>query len=166
MHIQRKFNAFVEGHSTHLEIEGCTPPNLQDATEEIKAGGLLGAVDVPTGFQKMEAMIKVHARQKAIMTQVGLVPGAQSKITMRSVNLSEVDASQEDEVISLTGRLNAQDASWEAQAVPKDEYRIGTILFYKHTINGAVIHHIDLLNFIGIVNGVDVWADMRGGLGF
>lgn len=165
-HIQHKFNVFVEGYSTHLEIEGCTVPNLTDVTEELKSGGLIAAVDIPLGFQKMEAGLKVNSRQKALMTQVGLVPGRHSAITMRSVNISEIDGSQQDEVISITGRLNANNGGWEAQSVPKDEYKIGTIFFYKHVINGAVIHHIDVKNFIGIVNGTDVWAPLRNGLGF
>lgn len=165
-HIQRKFNVFVEGYSTHLEIEGCTVPNLQDVTEEIKAGGLIAGVDVPLGFQKMEAGLKINSRQKLLMKQVGLAPGRSSKITMRSVNVSEIDTTQEDEVISITGRLNANNGGWEAQSVPKDEYKIGTIFYYKHTIGGEVIHHIDLKNFIGIVDGEDVWAPLRSGLGF
>ncbi|PIE13836.1 MAG: hypothetical protein CSA70_03725 [Rhodobacterales bacterium] len=165
-HIQRKFNAFVEGYSTHLEVEGVTVPNVQDHVEELKSGGLGGAVDVPLGIQKMEAGIKINSRQKNIMKHVGLAPGVHRKITFRSVNVSEIDGGQEDEVISITGRLNANNGGWEAQNVPKDDYKIGTIFFYKHTISGEVVHHIDLKNHICIVDGVDHWADHRSGLGF
>lgn len=165
MQIQRAFNAFADGFSTHLVIEGITPPNVQDAVEEIKAGGLLMAVDIPLGFQKMEAMIKVNARQQELMTKAGLAPGARRPYTFRSVAKSEIDGGQQDEVIILDGRLNTNYAGWQAQSVPKDEYKISTIFNYKHTINGRTIHHIDLLNYIGIVDGVDHFADIRNGLG-
>jgi len=166
MHIQRKFNAFVDGHSTHLEVEGVTVPNVQDAVEELKAGGLMAPVDVPVGLQKLEAGIKINTRQKALMSKLGLAMGTTTPITFRSVNVSEVDGSQEDEVISITGRLNANNGGWEAQGVPKDDYKIGTITYYKHTINGEVVHHIDLMNMICVVNGEDQWASYRSGLGF
>lgn len=164
-HIQRKFNAFVDGYSTHTECEGVTVPNLQDVLEETKAGGLIMGFEVPMGFQKMEAGIKVNSRQKVLMKRVGLVPGVFSRITFRSVNIDEFNGEQDNEVINITGRLNANNGGWEAQSIPKDDYKINSIPYYKHTINGEVIHHVDIQNFIGIVAGVDVWSSISSGLG-
>lgn len=166
MHIQRKFNMFVEGFSTHMIIEGVTPPSIKDAVEDLKGGGLLGVLEVPLSIQKLEAAIKVNARAKELMKQVGLRPGSTSRFTLRSVNLSEVDASRENEVIEITGRLNADWAEWNAGSVPKDGYKIGSIPFYRHTIDGKVIHHVDILNTILVRDGVDEYAKIRGGLGY
>ncbi|WP_224825586.1 phage major tail tube protein [Cognatishimia sp. MH4019] len=165
MQIQRKFNCFVAGVSQHLIVEGCTPPQVKDVYEEVKAGGLIGAVDVALGLAKMEAGIKVNAREKYLMKQVGMLPGKRLDITLRSVDLSEIDGSQQNEVISFDGRLNAEYAGWEAQSVLKDEYKIGSIFYYKHLIDGEKIHHIDQLNHILIVDGVDLSAELRNGMG-
>jgi hypothetical protein len=164
--VLRKFNAFVEGYSTHLEVEEVTPPNVRDQVETIKAGGLIAEYDVSLGLQKLEAGIKLNSRQKALMNQVGLAPGVHKMITFRGVGISEIDGSQQDEVMSITGRLNMDQGNWQAQSTVTTDYKIGSILFYKHVINGTVVHHIDLKNFICIVDGVDRWADLRGGLGF
>lgn len=164
--VLRKFNAFVEGYSTHLEVEEVTPPNVRDQVETIKAGGLIAEYDVALGLQKLEASIKLNSRQRELMKHVGLAPGVHKMITFRGVGVSEIDGSQQDEVMSITGRLNLDQGNWQAQSTAMTEYKIGSILFYKHVIAGSVVHHIDLKNFIGIVDGTDVWAGLRGGLGF
>lgn len=163
MYIQRTFNAFVDGASKHLTVQGVTVPNLRDQTEDVNVG--LGTVDVPVGLQKLEAGFKLAARDKQAQKLVGLKPGLVKPFTFRSVNLSEVDSTQDDEVIQITGRLGIENAEWQAQNIPKDDYKIGTIKFYKHTVNGEVIHHYDLINYILIVDGVDHWAEMRRGMG-
>lgn len=164
-HVQRKFNLFIPGQSLHPIIEGLQPPSLADAVEELKGGGLLAPYDVPLGFAKMEASFKVNAREKAILKRIGLAPGVSTAMTARSANVDELDGSQENEVIEFTGRINAAGPSFEANSVPKDEYKIGSIMFYKHMIDGEVIHHVDIRNFIGIVDGVDVWGKIRAGIG-
>ena len=164
--VLRKFNAFVEGYSTHLEIEELTPPNIRDQVETIKAGGLIGEYDESLGLQKLEASIKLNSRQKQLMKHVGLAPGVHKMITFRGVGVSEIDGSQQDEVMSISGRLNLDQGNWQAQSGAPTEYKIGSILFYKHVIAGSVVHHFDLKNFIGIVDGIDVWAEVRSGMGF
>lgn len=164
-HVQRKFNLFIPGASLHPIIENLQPPAVADAVEELKGGGLLAPYDVPLGFAKMEASFKVNAREKLIMKQIGLAPGSTIPMTARSANVDELDGSQENEVIEFTGRISASAPSFEANSVPKDEYKIGSIMFYKHMIDGEVIHHVDIRNFIGIVGGVDVWGPIRSGIG-
>ena len=164
--IQRKFNAFVAGQSLHLEVEGLTPPNVNDHLETINGGGMLGELDIALGLQKLEGGFKVNSRNKLIMKQIGLAPGTRKKITFRSVNKSEIDGTQEDEVISMLGRLNADQGSWASQSVSNTDLKVNSIVFYKHVMAGEVIHHIDFLNSICIVDGVDQWADVRSGLGF
>lgn len=163
--IMRKFNAFVEGHSLHLEIEKLTPPAVRDVVETIKAGGLLAELDVPLGYQKLEAGLVINSRQKKLMTKAGLTPGKSTRTTFRGVAISELDGSQQDEVIILQGRLNAEAGDWQAQSKADTNYKIGTITYYKHLVGGERVYEIDLLNMIAIVDGVDQWAEIRGGLG-
>lgn len=164
MHIQRDFNVFADGVSLQLIAEGVTVPNVRDRVEEVSLG--MSQYDVPVGWQKLEAGFKVNARNKELMKRTGLRPGIIKPFTFRSVNVSEIDGSQEDEIIQLTGRLNAEHAGWEKQGIPKDDYKIGSISYYRHVINGEVIHNIDLKNYVCVVDGFDHWAQFRSGLGF
>ncbi|MBI1495411.1 phage major tail tube protein [Halocynthiibacter styelae] len=164
-HILRKFNAHVDGYSTHLEIEKITPPLVRDQVEAIKAGGLLGELDVPLGVQKLEAGLMVNSRNKLLMGKAGLTPGKSTRVTFRGVSVSEIDGSQQDEVLIIQGRLNVDSNDWQAQSKTDTDYKIGSITYYKHLIDGQLVYEIDLLNMIGVVDGVDQWADIRGGLG-
>jgi len=164
--IIRHINAFVEGYSTHLELEELMPPKLQDQSEETKAGGLIAGYDVSFGFQKLEASIKLTSQQKQVMRHVGLAPGVHKRITFRGHAVSEIDGSNEDHVIVIEGRLQSDPGNWAAQTAAKPEYKIASILYYRHLVSGNVMHHIDLKNMIGIVDGVDQYADARSSLGF
>lgn len=54
----------------------------------------------------------------------------------------------------------------EATAGEDTEHSITSPLtYYKLTVNGEVIVEIDILNFIEIVNGVDLLAEQRRALG-
>lgn len=163
--ILRKFNAFVDGYSTHLEIEKITPPAVRDQVESIKAGGLLAELDMPLGYQKLEAGLLINSRQKKLMVKAGLTPGKSTRTTFRGVSISEIDGSQQNEVLIVQGRLNAESSDWQAQSKADTNYKIGSITYYKHLVDGELIYEIDLLNMIAIVDGVDQWAEIRGGLG-
>lgn len=164
--IIRHLNAFVEGYSTHLELEELMPPKLQDQSEETKAGGLIAAYDVSFGFQKLEASIKLASQQREVMKHVGLAPGVHKRFTFRGHAVSEINGEKEDHVIVIEGRLQSDPGNWAAQTIAKPDYKIASILFYRHLVAGSVMHHIDLKNMIGIVNGVDQYSDARNALGF
>jgi len=163
--ILRNMNAFVDGYSTHLEIEELTPPKLMDQSETTKAGGLIAEYDVSLGLQKLEASLKLNSLQKEAMKLVGLAPGVHKRITFRGHAVSEIDGSTGDHVIVLEGRLQFDPGNWVAQSAAKTDYKLASVLFYKHTINGDVVYHIDLKNMVQIVNGIDQMADTRSSLG-
>lgn len=161
----RRFTAFVAGFDTRLEITDVKPPLVRDQVDELKAGGLMAGLDIPLGLQKLEAGFNVNARSKPLMAQAGMTPGKHMRTTFRGVSISEIDGTQQNEVIIVQGRLNIDGDDWSAGAASKMDYKIGSITYYKHLVNGAPLFEIDLPNFICIVEGVDQWASMRSGLG-
>jgi P2 family phage contractile tail tube protein len=40
-----------------------------------------------------------------------------------------------------------------------------SLTYYKQTIGGQVIHEVDVINMVRIINGTDVLADIRSALG-
>lgn len=163
--ILRRFTAFVEGYDTRLEIEEITPPLVRDLAEEVKAGAMLAPMDAPLGLQKLEASMKLNSRQKALMKQAGITPGKFVSITFRVVSISEIDGGQQNEVLVIKGRLNVDGNSWSANSASTTDYKIGSINYYQHRVDGELLYEIDIINCICIVDGVDQWADLRAGLG-
>ena len=164
-HILRNFTAFVDGYDLRLEVEELTPPVVRDHTEETKSGALDAPVDVPLGLQKLEAGLKINSRQKELMKKAGLGPGTTIRITFRGVSISEIDGSQQNELLVMQGRINVDAGAWAAQTVSKTDFKIGTITYYKHLVDGASVYEIDLFNFVRVIGGVDQLASVRNGLG-
>lgn len=164
-HVLRRFTAHVDGYDSRLVIDEITPPVVRDMVEELKAGGLMAGMDIPLGLQKLEAGFKVNARTRELMKQVGMTPGKFVRPTFRGVSISEVDGTQQNEMIVLRGRMNIDANTWTANALSSLDFKIGSISYYKHLVNGASLYEIDLINCICIVDGVDQWTDLRSGLG-
>ncbi len=165
-HVLRNFTAFVDGYDARLSVAELTPPVVRDLVEEIKAGGLLAPMDIPLGLQKLEAAIKVNARLRPLMKQVGMTPGKFIRPTFRGVSISEIDGSQQNETLIMQGRLNIDANTWAAQSVSQMDFKIGSISYFKHIIDGSTLYEIDLVNMICMVDGNDQWADIRSGLGY
>ncbi len=165
-HVLRNFTAFVDGYDARLSIAELTPPVVRDLVEEVKAGGLLAPMDVPLGLQKLEASLKVNARLKPLMKNVGMTPGKFIRPTFRGVSISEIDGSQQNETLIMQGRLNVDANTWAAQSVSQMDFKIGSISYFKHIVDGSTLYEIDLVNMICSVDGDDQWADIRSGLGY
>ncbi|MBJ9952946.1 phage major tail tube protein [Acinetobacter baumannii] len=52
----------------------------------------------------------------------------------------------------------------KAGELPKDKYDM-SLTYYKQTIAGKVIHEIDVINMVRIIDSVDVLADIRNAIG-
>ncbi|MHA1524241.1 MAG: phage major tail tube protein [Alphaproteobacteria bacterium] len=162
-HILRGFNAFVEGVSTHLEIEELTPPLPTDNMEDFVVGGQ--AVGIPIGHEALEASFKLTSWNTDVMKRMGLAPGVTSRVTFRGQTVSEVDGATQEIVIIIVGRINPNPDSWNAQGKSGIEYSIGSIAYFKHSVDNVVVHEVDVVNMIRIVDGVDQWTDRRSALG-
>ena len=92
-------------------------------------------------------------------------PGIFIRPTFRGVSISEVDGSQQNETLIMQGRLNIDANTWAAQSVSQMDFKIGSISYFKHILDGSTLYEIDLINMICMVDGSDQWADIRSGLG-
>ncbi len=164
-HILRNFTAHIEGYDTRLEIKSITPPLVRDKTDEATGGALLAPMDVPMGLQKLEAGFKVNARSRDLMKHAGLRPGMFIRPTFRGVSISEIDGSQQDEVLTFQARLNCDGNEWAAGSISEIDFKLTSISYYRHLVNGADLYEIDIVNAVQRINGVDQMASIRRGLG-
>lgn len=161
--VLRGFNCFVDGTSTHLEIEELTPPLPADNMEDFIVGGQ--TIGIPIGHEKLEASFKLTSWNTDVMKLMGLAPGITKRVTFRAQTVSEIDGEEKEVVIVLQGRINPKPESWQAQGRSGVEYAVDTITFYKHTVNNVVVHEIDVINMVRLVDGIDQTASARSALG-
>jgi len=162
--ILKNLNLFVDGRGYAGNVEELTPPKLTMKTEEFRNGGMDAPVEVEMGMEKLEASFSLTKYDADVLKIFGLAPGNTKPLTFRG-SVSSEDGTEKPVVIQLQGMLKEVDpGSWK----PGDKATLKAavaVRYYKHTINGAVVHEIDVPNMIRIVNGVDQLAVTRRNLG-
>ena len=162
--ILKNLNLFVDGRGYAGNVEELTPPKLTLKTEEFRNGGMDAPVEVEMGMEKLEAGFSLTKYDADVLKLFGLAPGNIKPLTFRG-SVSSEDGTEKPVVIQLQGMLKEVDpGSWK----PGDKAMLKAtvaVRYYKHTINGEVVHEIDVPNMIRIINGVDQLAITRKNLG-
>lgn len=161
----RNYTAYVQGVSNHLAVDELTPPEVMDKMEAARGGGMQAEVDVPVGLEKMAAAMKFKGRDPSVMARAGLAPGTRERVTFRGFTVSEIDGSEHAEMLIIEGRIQQKGDAWKTGSIVGVSYPIQSITYYKHVIDGLLIHEIDLINAIQIVNGIDQMTGARSALG-
>lgn len=162
--ILKNLNLFVDGRGYAGNVEELSPPKLTMKTEEFRNGGMDAPVEVEMGMEKLEASFSLTKYDADVLKLFGLAPGNIKPLTFRG-SVSSEDGTEKPVIIQLQGMLKEVDqGSWK----PGDKVTLKAsvaVRYYKHTINGEVVHEIDVPNMIRIVNGVDQLAVTRKNLG-
>jgi P2 family phage contractile tail tube protein len=162
--ILRNFNLFIDGRGFAGNVEEITLPKLTLKTDEFRGGGMDSPLKIELGLEALEASFTLTKYDPDTLKLFGLAPGNSKPLTFRGSVISE-DGTEIPVVINITGFITELDfGSWKAgdKATLK-----GTVAvrYYKHTVNGEVIHEIDVKNMIRTVNGTDQLKQTRANLG-
>jgi P2 family phage contractile tail tube protein len=162
--ILKNMNLFIDGRGYAGVSDELTPPKLTMKTDEYRGGGMDAPVDLEVGMEKLEANYTLSKYDSDVLKQFGLAPGNLVPHTFRGAIETE-DGTVKAAVINLRGMLKEQDmGTWK----PGERATLkGTIAvrYYKLTLDGEVIHEIDVENMIRIIGGVDQLAEQRTALG-
>jgi P2 family phage contractile tail tube protein len=78
--IVQNFNVLVDGTSYIGQASELELPELKAKTEEVRNAGMLGPVEVPMGYEKLEAKLKMTALDMGAMSLFGIAPGKRVSI--------------------------------------------------------------------------------------
>ena len=161
--ILRNISLFVDGRGYAGQVDECIPPKLTVKTEDFRAGGMDGTVEIDQGLEKLEATLQMSGVDRALLEQWGVTLAAMVPMTIRGALQSE-DGTVRAAVIHLRGRIKEIDyGTWKpGEKVPMKA--MVSVWYYKLEHGGATIHEVDVENMIRIVNGVDQLAEMRAAL--
>ena len=164
MDILRNMNMFVDGQGYAGRVDEVIPPKLTIKTEEFRAGGMDGPIEIDQGMEKMETTLTASGVDLTLLQRWGLMQGEALPVTLRGALRSE-DGTVRAVVINLRGRIKEVDwGTWKpGEKVPLKAMM--AVTYYKCTLDGEVVHEVDMANMIRIVNGVDQLAQVRTALG-
>ncbi|MDH0657525.1 MULTISPECIES: phage major tail tube protein [Acinetobacter] len=162
--IRKNFNLFVDGKGYAGNTDEANMPELALQTEEYRAGGMDAPIDITMGMEKLTADFTLNSHSKDVLSLFGIKEGSTTSFTVREA-MESFDGTVTAVVHNLTGKIvKIGQGTSKAGEAPKDKYDL-SLTYYKQTIGGTVVHEIDVINMVRIINGTDVLADIRSALG-
>ena len=163
--ILTNMNLYFDGTNFVSEVEELSPPKITPKFREYKAAGMGAPVDIPNGeVEKLESSFTLNSVSSTVLKQLKVVPGSTVPFEFRGATVSQ-DGSKGKVVVTQRGLIKETDyGSWKAG--DDTSLKIGmTLDYYRLTINDEVIHEIDPVNFVCIIDGVDQTKELRDALG-
>jgi P2 family phage contractile tail tube protein len=155
---------FADGWGKMGNVEELNLPKLSLKMEEYRGGGMDVGVDIDLGMEKLEAEFTLTSFDPQVLSLFGLGPGNDKLFTFRG-SLASEDGTKRPVICRMSGLLSEADpGNWKTgdKAELKGKISIKT---YKLIIDDRLIHHIDAMNGVRVINGADVTADIRAHLG-
>ncbi len=161
----KNFNLFNDGNSLLGVAESVKPPKLAMKSEDYRAGGMVGPVRLDKGLDPLDLEWTCSGFDMTPYKQFGNPKVAGIGLRFAGAYQRADTGGVQAVEITVRGRHTEID-SGEAKAGEGGKTQVKTACsYYKLTVDGKVILEIDMLNFIYIVDGVDLLAEQRKAIG-
>ncbi|WP_448632808.1 MULTISPECIES: phage major tail tube protein [Pseudomonas fluorescens group] len=163
----KNLNLFNDANSYLGVVKTVTLPPLGRKMESYRGGGMNGPVKADLGFSDdgIQFEWKTGGLDLIALKQFGAVNA--SGVALRFTGSFQQDDTAEISAVEVVMRGRHETIEMgDGQAGEDTEHSITTTCtYYKLIVDNEEIIEIDLLNFIEIVNGVDMLAEQRKALG-
>ena len=162
--VLKNFNLFVDGRGYAGQVDEVSLPDLAIQSEDFRAGGMDAPVSLDMGQEAMEASFVLTQYSADVLALWGVAQGQSVPLTVRGA-LESYDGTVKAMIANMRGKItNIARGSWAAgqKATLTVTMRLD---YYKETVDGVVLHEIDVVNMIRVVGGVDRLAQQRAALG-
>lgn len=162
--ILKNFNLFVDGRGYAGQVDELQLPALAIVGEEFRAGGMDAPIDIDMGMEKLEATFSLSGSDKSALARFGLSGGQVTQVTARGA-LESADGTATGVVAQMRGKImRVEPGAWQAGQKSAWSFTL-SLQYYRYEQGGEVIHEIDVLNMIRVINGVDQLAAQRANIG-
>lgn len=163
--VLKNFMVFNEGQSYMGQIAEVAMPKLARKFEKYRGGGMDGEVSIDLGAEPLEIELSCAGIMKQIFKQFGTTKIAGVMLRFAGAYQADDTAAVQAVEVVVRGRHQEIDMG-KAKPGDKTDFKVKSALtYYKLTMDGAVLMEIDVLNFVFIVDGVDMLAEQRKAMG-
>ncbi|MNQ68328.1 Phage tail tube protein FII [compost metagenome] len=163
----KNMNLFNDGNSYLAVAKTVTLPALGRKMEAYRGGGMNGPVKADLGFSDdgIQLEWKTGGLDLISLRQFGMVKA--SGVLLRFTGAYQQDDTEEMSSVEVVVRGRHETIEMgDAQPGEDTEHSMTTTCsYYKLIVDGEVIIEIDLLNFVEMVDGVDMLEGQRKALG-
>lgn len=163
----KHMNIFNDGNGHQGEANTVTLPNLTRKLEAFRAAGMDGPVKADLGMGDDGIVLSYTLGGWALITlrQYGAVRA--DGVMLRFMGSVQRDDTGDVSAVEVVVRGRHEEINFGDSTPGEDtEHEITTTCtYYRLIVDGEVIIEIDLLNFVFIVDGVDMLAEHRRNIG-
>ena len=160
-YILRNCTIFVDRVSKIGQASEITLPVPTEKMEELRNAGMVMPIDIPMGYEKIEAGFKMSGFDPQVIKLFGLAVGTEKEF-MATGALVHEDGTVANATAYIRGRLMKHDpGSWTPGEMAENDYGIA-IRYYKLEVAGETIVEMD--PFEVKVGGVSQTGGIRAAL--
>jgi P2 family phage contractile tail tube protein len=163
----KNMNLFNDGTSYMGVAKSATPPPLSRKMEGYRGGGMNGPVKADLGWSDdgIQFEWKIGGLDLIVLKQFGMIKA--DGVMLRLAGAYQQDDTGEVVAVEMVvrGRHETIDMGESAPGEDTEHSITTTCSYYKLTVNGEELIEVDLLNFIEIIDGVDMLAEQRKAIG-
>lgn len=158
--VRKNLNAYVDGRGYAGQVEDFNAPKLALKKEAFQGGGMAAPVSLTMGFEELESDFSLLAYDADILALWNVVEGKEVQFTVREL-LESSNGDQKGVVHSMRGKITEIDPG-TSKPGEKATMKISmSVTYYKLTHGARVVHEIDVLGMVHVVDGVDLLAAAR-----
>lgn len=157
-------NLFVDGKGFAGLATTLTPPTLTIKKEEHRAAGMDAPVNMDVGMEAMEASFALSGISTDVLKFFGLADQTAFGAVFRGAfkDLKGAVVAAEVTTRGMLSEINPGD--WKSGEKAEATHAVACT-YYKLEVDGEVIHEIDVLGMVRMINGVDQLAAVRAAIG-
>lgn len=156
------FCVFVGGTSLAGRVAKFDHPDLEWTTESANLAGVLGSTTIHLDLKELKAKLTLKDINATLM---GMFEREKNTpIVLRAAARSLNDSVDPLKITLIPKITKLASGTWEPGKAGEQSYEFD-LDYYKYEDNGVTRFEVDKMNNILIVDGVDIWADMRSALG-
>lgn len=161
----KNFTSVINGRGLAGKIDELTLPEISLKTEEYRAGGMDGPIEVDMGMEAMTLKLTISDPDAAILGLVGNANSNSARVTLSGSFVRDSDSERVSVVAEVSGRFKkGTPSSWKPGDKANFEYEAG-LNYYRLTIGGVEVYEIDIENMVRRIGGVDQLAGIRADIG-
>ena len=160
-YILRNCTIFADRVSKIGQASEITLPVPTEKVEELRNAGMVMPIDIPMGYEKMEAGFKLSGFDPQVIVLFGLEIGAEREFMVTGA-LAHEDGTVVNATAYIRGRLIKNDhGGWKPGDMAENDFSI-TLRYYKLEVEGSTL--IEMTPFDVIVGGTSRTQSIRSAL--
>lgn len=160
----KNLNMFFDGKGYAGKVRSFDPPKFTLITEEFRGGGMNGPLELTMGHEALTFGFELIDFSPDVLSLWRIREGFGTAFNLRGA-MEDIDGNVKPIKWECRGKMKSLDPGTIAGGTAANLSGEAALSYVKLTHGTRVIHEIDVVNMVQIIDGVDLLQGMRDALG-